>query len=138
MIRYTTDIEGISAADLTGFFEGWLRHPSPETHLEILQAADAVVLAIDTEADDRIIGFAYAITDGILAGYIPLLEVLTDYRERGIGSEVIKTLVGELEHLYMIDAVCDPEVESFYKPLGFSPLSGMALRNYERQTGTDA
>ena len=39
----------------------------------------------------------------------------------------------KLDHL-----LCDPELESFYSPLGFRPLGGMALRRYEWQAGRPA
>ncbi len=69
-----------------------------------------VVLAVDGVA---VVGFITAISDGLLAAYVPLLEVRPEYRGRGIGSELVRRMVGRLEDLYMVDLVCDPELESF-------------------------
>lgn len=134
MITYRTDIDDLQATELEGFFVGWPSHPDAETHLRILENSDAVALAIDSDAD-RVVGFANAISDGILAAYIPLLEVLPDWQERGIGSRLVETLCDQLDDLYMIDAVCDEGLRPFYERLGFQALTGMAKRNYENQSG---
>ena len=134
MIEYCTNLDSITANDLDGFFVGWPSHPDPQTHLRILENAYAIAVAIDTDAE-RVVGFANAVSDGVLSAYIPLLEVLPDWQERGIGTRLIETLCEQLEDLYMIDLVCDAKLEAFYEPLGFQALTGMAKRNYENQTG---
>ncbi len=137
MIEYRTDLSTISADDLNGFFVDWPTHPDPATHLRMLNNSYAVVLAVDTDAD-RVVGFANAISDGVLSAYIPLLEVLPDCQGRGIGTCLIEVLCEQLGGLYMVDLVCDAELEAFYAPLGFQALTGMAKRNYENQNGAPA
>ena len=134
MIRYTETIEGVSSARLTGFFAGWPNPPSPATHLHILAGSDAVVLARD-EATGDVVGFITAISDGVSCAYISHLEVLPAHQGRGIGSELVRRMLARLRHLYMIDLICDPDVQPFYERLGLRPYSGMVLRNYDRQSG---
>ena len=137
-IEYRDTAEGLDEAQLGGgFFEGWPSPPSPRTHLRLLTQSDAVVLALDA-SDRRVVGFVTAISDGVLAAYIPFLEVLGPYRGRGIGSELVRRVLRRLEHLYMIDLVCDADVEPFYERLGMTKRSGMILRNRARQSGDDA
>jgi ribosomal protein S18 acetylase RimI-like enzyme len=93
-----------------------------------------VVLAIDEDLD-VVVGFITAISDGVLAAYIPLLEVLPEYRGRGIGKELVRRMLDRLGDLYAIDLMCDPEVQSFYASLGMRPATGMMIRNYEYQSG---
>jgi GNAT superfamily N-acetyltransferase len=133
-IKYCTDLDTTTADDLDGFFVGWPKHPDSATHLQMLDNAYAVALAVDTDTD-RVVGFANAISDGVLSAYIPLLEVLPDWQGRGIGTRLIEVLCEQLGDLYMVDLVCDAELEAFYTPLGFQALTGMARRNYENQTG---
>lgn len=64
---------------LTGFFEGWPSPPSEERHLALLRGSSHVVLAWHAE---EIVGFVTAISDGVLAAYIPLLEVRPGWRGR--------------------------------------------------------
>ena len=134
MIEYTDTIDGVGAPDLQGFFVGWPNPPAPETHLRILAGSAAVVLARDA-ATGAVVGFITAISDGVSCAYIPHLEVLPAYQGRGIGSELVRRMLDRLRHLYMIDLICDPDVQPFYARLGMRPFTGMIFRNYDRQSG---
>lgn len=133
-IEYQCDLEGITPRRLKGFFVDWPSPPDPQTHLRILKNSYAIELAVDT-GEDRVIGFANAISDGVLTAYIPLLEVLPEWFGQGIGSRLIQRLCRQLDDLYMIDLCCDAQLESFYEPLGFHKSTGMVRRNYEHQAG---
>ncbi len=133
-ITYQSDLQGITADHLQGFFVGWPHPPSPATHLRILQGSDCIELAVDA-ATGQVVGFVNALSDGVLTAYIPLLEVLPAYRGQGIGARLGTRLLARLEHLYMADLLCDADVQPFYARLGMRPATGMMLRNYERQSG---
>lgn len=134
MIKYVTTPDAITPAQLTGFFVGWPSPPDNQTHLEILKAADHVVLAIDSETD-QVVGFINAISDRIHAAYIPLLEVLPEYKRKGIGAELVKRILTEIGELYMIDLLCDADVQPFYEKLGLTQATGMRIRNLDNQSG---
>ena len=95
MIRYLHTADNLSSKQLKGFFEGWADSPSSETHLKLLKSSDEIVLAIDAE-NDKVVGFITAITDHVMSAYIPFLEVLPDYRQRGIGRELVRQLLKKL------------------------------------------
>ena len=133
-IRYVESVEGVRPDQLSGFFEGWPNPPTPERHLAILAGSDHFVLAIDDNVE-RVVGFVNAISDGVLSAYLPLLEVLPEYRGRGIGRELARRIVVRLDHLYMIDLCCDDSLVPFYRSLGFHRFVGMGRRNYDRQSG---
>ena len=119
---------------LDGFFDGWPNPPSPDTHLRILASSYRTVLAI---ADERVVGFITAISDGVLCAYVPLLEVLPDCKGRGIGSELVRRMQAELGHLYMVDLMCDDDVAPFYERLGgLHRAGGFLARNYAAQSGS--
>ncbi len=134
MITYTDSLEHITADRLLGFFVGWPNPPSPDTHLKLLQNSSELVLAID-ETTGNVAGFITAISDGVLSAYIPLLEVLPAYQGQGIGQELTRRMFEKLNGIYMIDLLCDPELQGFYQKLGMRPASGMLFRNYEKQSG---
>jgi ribosomal protein S18 acetylase RimI-like enzyme len=134
MIQYVHTSEGVTLQQIQGFFEGWSNPPSPETHLQLLANSDEVVLAVD-EGTSNVVGFITAISDNVLSAYIPLLEVLPEYRGTGIGRELVRRMIDQLSGLYMIDLTCDPDLQSFYASLGMSPATGMMIRNYENQSG---
>ena len=132
-IQYLSAVDTITVEHLQGgFFDGWPNPPTPAAHLRILQGSDAVVLAFDGD-EQRVAGFITAITDGVSAAYIPHLEVLRAYRGQGIGSELVRRMLERLNQLYMIDLICDADVQPFYQRLGMQPYSGMIRRNHQRQ-----
>ena len=134
MIHYQNTLTGITDSQLTGFFVGWPNPPSNQGLWDILRNAPHITLAIETETQ-RVIGFVYAISDGVLAAYIPLLEVLPEFQGQGIGKELVTQLLDQLSDFYMIDVCCDPELESYYARFGFMKTSGMIRRNYQNQSG---
>ncbi len=135
MIRYLNATDGVRPDQIVGFFEGWPSPPTPETHLTIMRGSYRVVLAFD-EDSDAVVGFITAVSDGALAAYIPLLEVLPAYRRRGIGRELVTRMQRELGDLYMVDLVCDEALEPFYASLGMKPAHAMTVRRFDRQSGT--
>jgi GNAT superfamily N-acetyltransferase len=132
MISYLYTSEGIAPRHLEGFFTHWLYPPAPETFLRILHGSSAIVLAFDSELE-RVVGYITAISDGVSCAYIPHLEVLETQRGRGIGTELVRRMLEKLQHLYMIDLMCDPDLQPFYARLGLRPGTGMIIRNFDRQ-----
>lgn len=132
MVTYTDELTGITPGMLEGFFVGWPNPPSPEVHLEILRGSYAVVLALE---EGRVIGFVNAISDGCLAAFIPLLEVLPERQGRNIGSELMRLMREKLSRFYSLDLLCDPDVQPFYERLGWRKAAGMCVRNYDRSGG---
>lgn len=49
---------------------------------------------------------------------------------RGVGTELVRRLLAELESFYMVDVICDPDVAPFYERLGMVPLTGLARRDH--------
>ena len=133
-IVYSSDVTGIEAHHLAGFFVGWPNPPDPAAHLRVLRGSDAVVLALDEEPGN-VVGFITAITDKVLAAYIPHLEVLPGYQDRGIGSELMRRMLDHLRDFYMIDLMCDSELQPYYERFGFQRSQGMVFRNYQHQSG---
>lgn len=134
MISYRDSAAGLAPEQLLGFFVGWPSPPTPKTHLRLLRGSAAVELALD-EASGVVVGFVTAISDGISCAYVPHLEVLPAYQGRGIGTTLLTRLLARLRDLYMIDLLCDPDVQPFYARVGMRPAVGMCVRNYDKQAG---
>ena len=73
MITYSDSAEALDPSDMDGFFVGWPSAPTPERRLDLLRGSDVVSLAFD---DASVVGFATAISDGVLAAFVTFLEVL--------------------------------------------------------------
>ncbi len=131
-IRYQNSLENVDASRLEGFFVGWPKKPSPSKHYELLEKSDYITIAIH---EGRVIGFVTAISDGVLSAYIPLLEVLPEYRNAGVGKALTEKMLAQLSGHYMVDLLCDEELQSYYEQFGMSTSQGMCIRNYEHQSG---
>ena len=133
-ISFVESIESITPSDLQGFFVGWPNPPSPNTLHQILSNSTHIVLALDTNTH-RAVGLINCISDGILSAYIPLLEVLPDYKPLGIGSELVRRMLEMTSKYYMVDLCCDEALVPFYERAGMKKVAGMIWRNYERRDG---
>ncbi|MEK3996540.1 GNAT family N-acetyltransferase [Psychrobacillus sp. FSL K6-2365] len=132
---YKNSTSDISTDMLEGFFVDWPNPPSPQTHLLLLNKSNKVIIAIDDNTN-KVIGFITAISDGVLSAYIPFLEVLPEYKNKGIGKELVSQMLKELADIYMIDLCCDDDLVSYYDRLGMTKTNGMVIRNYKVQSGT--
>ena len=131
MIEYTNNLDEITEKMLSGFFVGWPNPPSSSAHLMILRGSYCVWLAVDK---NRVVGFINAISDGILSAYIPLIEVLPEYQNKGIGKNLISRMLDSLKNLYMIDLLCDKDLQKYYAKFGMFEATGSFIRNYNRQS----
>ena len=134
LMELHSDLQRIEAADLAGFFVGWPNPPSPGAHRRLLEGSGAFVVAVEP-GTTRVVGYATALTDGILSAYISHLEVLPEFRGRGIGSNLVRALLERIGDLYMIDVVCDEDVQPFYERLGLQRWNAMIRRKYDAQGG---
>ncbi|MGF6949032.1 ribosomal protein S18 acetylase RimI-like enzyme [Neobacillus sp. B4I6] len=131
---YKNCIDDITSDMLNGFFVGWLNPPNQQTHLKLLKNSSKVVIAFE-EKTNQVVGFITAISDGVLSAYIPFLEVLPQYQNKGVGKELVNRMLKQLEGIYMIDICCDDNLVPFYEKYGMLKSNGMLKRNYKMQSG---
>lgn len=131
---YKMSIDGITIEMLERFFVDWSNPPSPETHLRLLKNSWKVIVALDEESG-KVVGFITAISDKVLTAYIPLLEVLPEYKNKRIGKELVKLMLSELNDIYMVDLCCDDDLVAYYNKFGMAKSNGMIQRNYAMQSG---
>jgi ribosomal protein S18 acetylase RimI-like enzyme len=129
MIEYHSDLARIAPTDLTGFFAGWPNPPSAETHHRLLAQSAHFIVAVE-RGSSSVIGYITAISDGVLSAYISQLEVLPEQRGNGIGSALVRAMLERLDGIYMVDLICDADVQPFYERLGLTRWTGMIARNY--------
>lgn len=89
---------------------------TPKQLRESFENSYATVVAYTNE---RIIGTARVLSDGICNAYIVDVWTLTTYRRRGIACTMMKMLLAQLEgqHVYLFT----DEYSEFYEQLGFLP-----------------
>ena len=75
---------------------------------------------------NKMIGMGRALSDLVSDAYIQDVAVLQDFRGRGIGRQIIRTLIhGLKEHsVDWIGLIGEPGTGRFYESLGFRPMAG--------------
>ena len=127
-ITYSDSVKSITKDQLQGFFIGWIKTPPPSVHLKALQNSEHVILAIDSDTSN-VVGFINALSDKTMSAYISTLEVLPKYQSRGIGSELMQRMLKKLENMYMIDLLCEADMQAYYERFGMKKTTAMMLRN---------
>lgn len=121
--RHTND--GIDPDMIEGFFVGWPAPPTPEKLIEVMRGSYRRVWAV---RDGRVIGYINAISDGVLNAFIPWLEVHPEHQGQGVGAQLVRRIVADLEGMYAVDLCCDPDLLPYYEKLGFTTFGGAGLR----------
>ena len=133
-IEYSNSIDATADLDVSGFFVGWPSAPDAATFREILKNSSCIWLATDSNSN-KLVGFINAITDKTLCAYIPLLEVLPSYQNKGIGSELTRRMLDQLKDFYMVDLGCDENMKPFYERFDMTASRSMIKRNNSSQSG---
>jgi ribosomal protein S18 acetylase RimI-like enzyme len=128
MIAYRTEQSAIDIAQLAHLFTtaGWGWRAADLTKLaQLVEGSRYVVSAHDEE---RLVGFARAISDGVTNAYVSTVAVLPEYRGRGIGAELVKRLLEGRETIrFVLHAASS--AQGFYRKLGFEDATDMLRRD---------
>lgn len=116
-IRYLDSVQSVRPEQLEELRADWPRPPSAATALESLRNMNAVILALDEEAD-RIAGFVCGMTDHTLILYIWDVEVLPRYRGQHLEREMLRRLL-DTHEMYQVNTICIPEHRATFEQLGF-------------------
>ena len=97
---------------------------SPE---QIKTASEQSFISLYAYDDDRFIATGRIISDGVINAYLCGLGVVPEYRNRGIGSEIVKKLTLRCkEHGLHLQLFCEDDLMPYYEKLGFKKFaSGM-------------
>ena len=103
---------------------GWWLHEHDPSHIpELVRSSFAFAVAVD-RISGRAIGMGRVISDGVADAYIQDLVVLPEYREQGVGKNILQTLLRFCysRKITWIALIAEPGTEEFYSRLGFSTM----------------
>ena len=135
-ISYSTSCSGIDWHQVREILNTvGMGHHSVQVHQKAFEASHTTIFAC---SGDQLVGFGRAISDGQYQAAIYDCAILPEFQGRGIGSEIIRLIVDQLNHCNFI-LYASPGREGFYEQHGFARMkTGMALfleMNSKREHG---
>jgi len=117
-VTYDSDLNHIdwSALKSTLVADNFDNGRTPQQLERSFRNSHSVCFAFD---NDRVVGTARVLSDGVCNAYLVDVWTLTAYRGQGIARRMIETLLAPLrgQHVY---CQSDDDSTEFYKKLGFS------------------
>lgn len=97
---------------------GWAHRVGDVKDLgRLISASQRAVVAV---ADDEVVGFARAITDGVSNGYVSMVVVAEQSRRRGIGQALVERLTESEPNITWVLRAGRSGAAEFFAKLGFS------------------
>jgi GNAT superfamily N-acetyltransferase len=75
--------------------------------------------AVGAWHEDELVGFARAVTDGVLRAYVEDVVVAADRRNAGIGQALLDCLIDALDPIPVITLFCSPDLVPLYERHSF-------------------
>lgn len=92
------------------------RVADPKGFSELLARSQIAIVAVQ---DNQVVGFLRALTDGIFNGYISMVVVHDAHRGKGIGTALVREVMGDRPETTWVLRAGRNGVSEFYKKLGF-------------------
>ncbi|WP_421385472.1 GNAT family N-acetyltransferase [Bacillus salacetis] len=117
MLLFTNSEKQIQASDVEGLYKnaGWW----PERNIMDIEKMLNGQIAVGVWNGNELIGFSRAVTDGRFRAYIEDVVIHSDWRNQGIGNQMVVKLLDELTHIDIISLFCEEEHIPFYERNGF-------------------
>ena len=112
---------------------GWWKDSYDKSGIKyILKGSFAFAVAVD-KSSGKAVGMGRILSDGKSDAYIQDLVVLSDFREKGIGKELVKTLLNYClsKGLIWIGLIAEPDQDGFYSTIGFKPMKNYVPMKYQ-------
>ena len=110
----------------------WKDHYDKSGIPKLIKGSYAFAVVINKENNETI-GMGRILSDGVSDAYIQDLVILPEYRGKGIGAELVKTLVDycKAKGIIWIGLIAEPDQDGFYSTIGFKQMKKYVPMKYE-------
>lgn len=129
-------VKNWSEAEIAKLYKagGWWKESWSSSNINNM-IKGSFVFAIAIDDNGKTIGMGRVLSDGISDGYIQDLVVLPEYRDLGIGKQIVNKLVNHClsKGIRWIGLIAEPGNEIFFSSLGFKTMKNHTpmLFNFE-------
>ena len=96
---------------------GWAHRIADVEHLKrLVEASQRTAVAL---IDDKVVGFARAITDGLSNGYLSMVVVNEAHRRQGVGRALVQHIIDRDEAVTWMLSAGRSSAPEFFARLGF-------------------
>ncbi|MEW6048601.1 MAG: GNAT family N-acetyltransferase [Bacillota bacterium] len=123
-MNWVVSVDGsVAPEELVRLYDsvGWHKHAALDVATAVLANSDVIVCA---RAGGELVGFGRALTDRILYAGIYDMVVAPSFQRQGIGTAILKALLGELRGVRKVCLSTTTGAEAFYLKHGFEPGQG--------------
>jgi ribosomal protein S18 acetylase RimI-like enzyme len=106
----------------------WWPERTPEQVDLVLRGSPAVGAWLD----EQLIGFARAVTDGVLRAYVEDVIVAPARRGCGLGQAVLDRLLQELAAIPVVTLFCSPDLVGYYEVSSFAATRQVVMHRSSR------
>jgi ribosomal protein S18 acetylase RimI-like enzyme len=128
MITYT-DSHDIDLDQLSVLFNsvGWAHRTADRDRLA--QLVRGSMWVVSAQHENKLVGFARAVSDGATNAYVSTVAVLPEYQGCGIGREIMRRLIDEHDGIQFVLHANDRAYPFYLRlDLGFEPINNMLRR----------
>lgn len=108
----------------------WVRGRSRDTIERLVRESTRVVAAY---AGEKLVGFCRVISDGSSMAWLGDVFVLTEYRGRGVGSELVREAVEHPDHRDLQWYLGTRNAHKLYAKFGFGQPNGRTMVRKQRE-----
>ena len=120
---HSSELPGVRAL-LTA--NGWAHRLGDDAWIEKLVASSRAIVAIEA---GEVVGFARGVTDGLSNGYLSMLVVAEAHRRKGIGTRLVREIIGAEREITWVLRASRPGAREFFERLGFRSSSDAMERH---------
>ena len=113
---------------------GWWKDDYDSSKINYMIKGSFIFAVAVDKILDKAVGMGRVISDGVSDAYIQDLMVLPDYRDSGIGGQLVKTLLEYClsKKIIWVGLIAEPGQSGFYQNFGFRTLKNYNPMKYEK------